>query len=165
MTKEKYVRKAKLTDPAILAKKMRVADVKEIWASHRAKPLEALMYAFTVKKHKTFSIIGTKEEQVIGMFGVVPCPFHYGKGIAWLLSSDELLNHTKQFLKECPKWIDDMQQGYDTLYNYVHIDNKVSIRWLKYFGFVITKELPYGHAQEMFYHFERNTNEIKNTDK
>ena len=58
-----------------------------------------------------------------------------------------------------------MQQGYDTLYNYVHIDNKVSIRWLKYFGFVITKELPYGHAQEMFYHFERNKNEIKNTDK
>ena len=49
MTKEKYVRKAKLTDPAILAKKMRVADVKEIWASHRAKPLDALMYAFTVR--------------------------------------------------------------------------------------------------------------------
>tara|TARA_B100000686_G_scaffold27460_1_gene27020 strand:+ start:1198 stop:1686 length:489 start_codon:yes stop_codon:yes gene_type:complete len=159
MIKEKYVRKANINDPSILAKKMRQADVKEIKASHNAKPLEALMYPFTFKKHKTFSIIGTKKEKVIGMFGVVPCYKNKKNGIAWLLSSNELLNHTKQFLKECPRWIEEMHIEYDTLYNYVHTENTISIRWLKFFGFKITKEMPYGYSQENFFHIERKKNE------
>ena len=102
---EKYVRLAKSDDAHELAPKMREADLNEIKASHNASPLQALLHPFKELNHKTYSIIGTEQEGVIGMFGVVPSDTKQ-YGVAWLLSSPELLNHTLQFLRECPKWIE-----------------------------------------------------------
>ena len=53
-------------------------------------PLQALLHPFKELNHKTYSIIGTEQEGVIGMFGVVPSD-NKDYGIAWLLSSPELL--------------------------------------------------------------------------
>ena len=84
---QKYVRQATPEDAHKLAPKIRKADREEIKASHNSTPLNALLHPFTQLQHKTFSIIGTEEEDVIGMFGVVPCETK-DYGIAWLLSSD-----------------------------------------------------------------------------
>ena len=146
---QKYVRQAIPEDAHKLAPKMRKADREEIKAAHNSTPLNALLFPFTQLKHKTFTIIGTEKEDVIGMFGVVPCETK-DYGIAWLLSSEELLNHTRQFLRECPKWVNEMSKDYKYLYNYVDERNIVAIKWLQFLGFKVIETLPYGYEKKNF---------------
>ena len=101
MVKENYVRKAIIADALELSPKIRKGDREEIMASDGHSPLRALVTPFTYDNAKIYSIIGTEKEGVIGMFGSNPTQLpEYG--VAWLLSSEELFKHTKQFLKECP---------------------------------------------------------------
>ena len=97
MEKENYVRPAVLADALELAPKMRIADREEIKASHGKTPLESLVIPFTYDRSRNYTIIGTASEGVIGMFGVSPTkdPEY---GVAWLLSSEDLFKHTKQFI-------------------------------------------------------------------
>jgi len=135
--KENYVRPAKLEDSLQLAPKIRKGDRQEIMASDGASPLEALVIPFTQKNAKIYSIIGTKSEGVIGMFGSSPTK-EKGYGVVWLLSSETLFKHTKQFIKECPKWVNDMSKGYKYVYNFVDERNwksLKSLKWLQFLGF------------------------------
>ena len=92
-----YVRDAKLADVLVLSKIMRKADREEILASDGVSALEALVTPFTVDGAKNFTIIGTGDQGVIGMFGCVPT-VDKEYGCAWLLQSDDLLKNRKQFL-------------------------------------------------------------------
>ena len=140
MEKENYVRPAILADAIQLAPEMRIADREEIRASNGSSPLKALVVPFTYKKGRSYTIIGTAKEGVIGMFGVAPTkdPEY---GIAWLLSSEDLFKHTKQFMKECPYWISQMGNGYEYLYNWVDRRNWKSLKWLQYLGFEPKNEM------------------------
>ena len=101
MTRENYVRPAILKDALELAPRIRKDDRAEIRASNNSSPLEALVFPFTEPNGKIYSIIGSQSEGVIGMFGVAKCA-EPDYGVAWLLSSEDLFRHTKQFIKECP---------------------------------------------------------------
>ena len=132
--KENYVRKAELNDALELAPKMRMGDRKEIMASNGSTPLESLVIPFTQKGAKIYSIIGTKSEGVIGMFGSTPTN-EKDYGVVWLLSSEHLFKHIKQFIKECPKWVAEMSEGYEYVYNFVDERNWKSLKWLQFLGF------------------------------
>ena len=132
--KENYVRKAELKDALELAPKMRIGDRKEIMASNGSTPLESLVIPFTQKGAKIYSIIGTKSEGVIGMFGSTPTK-EKDYGVVWLLSSEHLFRHIKQFIKECPKWVAEMSEGYEYVYNFVDERNWKSLKWLQFLGF------------------------------
>ena len=149
--KEKYVRPAILKDALELAPNMRKDDRAEIMASDNMSPLQALVVPFTIKGAKIYSIIGTKEEGVIGMFGSTPSS-EPDFGIAWLLSANNLANnHARQFLKECPYWVSQMGEGYKHLYNFVDKRNWVALKWLQLLGFEVKEEFPtYGHKQIPF---------------
>jgi hypothetical protein len=147
--KYRCVRKATVLDPKVLAPKLRESDVSEVWASHKATPLEALTFPFSIKGHMTFSIIGNEDQGVIGMFGVVPTD-NKGWGIAWLLTSDELYEHRKQFLDECPKWVEEMETNYSYLYNHVHTSNKQSMAWMRALGFKTIHAYAYGELGHTF---------------
>jgi len=140
MEKENYVRPAILADAIQLAPKMRIADREEIRASNGSSPLEALVIPFTYEKSRNYTIIGTAKEGVIGMFGVAPTkdPEY---GIAWLLSSEILFKHTKQFIKECPYWVSQMSEGYTYIYNWVDRRNWKSLKWLQFLGFEAKEEI------------------------
>tara|TARA_Y100000813_G_scaffold198498_1_gene187008 strand:+ start:1404 stop:1880 length:477 start_codon:yes stop_codon:yes gene_type:complete len=145
-----YVRDAQLADVLVLSKTMRKADREEIMASNGVSALEALVTPFTVNGAMNFSIIGTGDEGVVGMFGCCPSvdPQY---GCAWLLQSDKLLTHRKQFLKECPYWVSKMGAGYDYLYNFVDKRNWVSLKWLQFLGFEPKEEFEeYGHGKIPF---------------
>ena len=93
MVKENYVRPAILADCLELAPRVRVGDRKEIMASDGHSPLRALVLPFTYDDAKIYSIIGTKDEGVIGMFGSNPTQLpEYG--VAWLLSSEKLFKRS-----------------------------------------------------------------------
>jgi len=146
-----YVRRAISADVLFLADKIRQADLDEIKASDNVGAVEALMTPFEYKGHRTWSVIGTEEEYVIGMFGSVPT-IEPDYGIAWLLSSEELFKYKKEFIKQSPQWVDEMGKGYKYLYNYVDCRNEKSIKWLRYLGFnTIEREEQYGKAKMPFY--------------
>lgn len=146
-----HVRRAISADIVFLAPKMRQADRDEIKASDNVGAVEALMTPFEYKGHRTWSVIGTDEEYVIGMFGSVPT-LDPDYGIAWLLSSEELFNYKKEFIKQSPEWIEEMGKGYKYLYNWVDCRNEKSIKWLRYLGFnTIKREEQYGKGKMPFY--------------
>jgi len=158
MEKENYVRPAILADAIQLAPKMRIADREEIRASNGSSPLEALVIPFTYKKSRSYTIIGTVNEGVIGMFGVAPTkdPEY---GIAWLLSSEDLFKHTKQFIKECPYWVSQMSEGYTYIYNWVDRRNWKSLKWLQFLGFEAKEEIKqYGVGKLPFLLMIKETN-------
>ena len=158
MEKENYVRPAILADAIQLAPKMRIADREEIRASNGSSPLEALVIPFTYKKSRSYTIIGTAKEGVIGMFGVAPTkdPEY---GIAWLLSSEDLFKHTKQFIKECPYWVSQMSEGYTYIYNWVDRRNWKSLKWLQFLGFEAKEEIKqYGVGKSPFLLMIKETN-------
>ena len=146
-----HVRRAISEDIAFLAPKMRQADRDEIKASDNVGAVEALMTPFQYKGHRTWSVVGTEEEYVIGMFGSVPT-LDRDYGVAWLLSSEELFNYKKEFIKQSPEWVDEMGKGYRYLYNWVDCRNEKSIKWLRYLGFkTIRREEQYGKGKMPFY--------------
>ena len=131
---ENYVRPATIKDAIQLAPKVRVADREEIRASNGISPLEALVTPFSIDKSKNYTIVGTFNEGVIGMFGACPTK-DTAYGVAWLISSEDLFKHTKQFMKECPYWISQMGNGYEYLYNWIDRRNWKSMKWLQFLGF------------------------------
>ena len=131
---ENYVRPATIKDAIQLAPKVRVADREEIRASNGISPLEALVTPFSIDKSKNYTIVGTFNEGVIGMFGACPTK-DPAYGVAWLISSEDLFKHTKQFMKECPYWISQMGNGYEYLYNWIDRRNWKSMKWLQFLGF------------------------------
>lgn len=150
MTRENYVRPAILKDALYLAPRIRKDDRAEIKASNNSSPLEALVFPFTEPSGKIFSIIGTKDEGVIGMFGVAKCK-EPEYGVVWMLSSEKLFQHTKQFIKECPVWINEMGKGYKYLYNFVDKRNWKALKWLQYLGFEAKTEIgDYGFGKMPF---------------
>ena len=158
MEKENYVRPAILADALQLAPKMRIADREEIRASNGSSPLEALVIPFTYKEGRSYTIIGTAKEGVIGMFGVAPTkdPEY---GVAWLLSSETLFKHTKQFIKECPYWVSQMSEGYTYIYNWVDRRNWKSLKWLQFLGFEAKEEMKqYGVGKLPFLLMIKETN-------
>jgi len=132
--KENYVRKAILKDALELAPKVRKGDRLEINAAGGSTPLEALVFPFTQDGAKIYTIIGTESEGVVGMFGSAPTK-EEDYGVVWLLSSEDLFKHLKQFIKECPQWVADMSKGYKHVYNFVDDRNWKSLKWLQFLGF------------------------------
>jgi hypothetical protein len=134
MTNTAFVRQAVLKDVLELAPKIRKSDREEIRASNNSTPLKALVEAFTIENNKIYSIVKTEDNSVIGMFGSAPS-VDPDYGVAWMLSSEDLFKHTKQFIKECPHWINEMGVGYKYLYNFVDKRNWKALKWLQYLKF------------------------------
>ena len=160
MIKENYVRKAILADALELSPKIRKGDREEIRASEGISPLRALVMPFTYDNAKIYTIVGSEKEGVIGMFGSNPTQLpEYG--VAWLLSSEDLFKHTKQFIKECPYWVAQMSEGYEYIYNFVDKRNWKSLKWLQFLGFEPKENIEnYGVGKMPFLLMMKETNKI-----
>ena len=52
----------------------------------------------------------------------------------WMLSTDAVRDNMYDFVRYSRKWIQILTKPYKTTFNFVHQDNKLSIRWLKFCG-------------------------------
>lgn len=82
-----------------------------------------------------------------GMLGVAALSVIDDLGSPWLLGTTELRRHARPFLEAGPPMVAAMHERFSRLVNYVHIDNRASIRWLSRLGFDFPGELAYvgGH--------------------
>lgn len=134
----------------LIAGDMRAADVAEIWASHRSTPLESLMRGWEMSD---FSVIVECDGVPCTMLGLVVGCLMTGAGTPWLLSSNHALQYKREFLIQSPPVIAQMLEICPRLSNYVHAENRVSIRWLKWLGFTVDPPLPVGVGKELFHKF------------
>lgn len=134
----------------VIANDMRQDDVDEIWASNHHTPIEALMSGW---EKSTLSTVVLVNDEPCVMLGLVIRDILSGNGVPWLLGTNNALKYKRQFFTQVPAVIDEMLSVCPKLYNYVHVNNTVSIKWLKWIGFIIDEPLPYGLDNEMFHKF------------
>lgn len=133
-----------------IAEDMRQDDKNEIWASANHTPLEALIDGWKVSDR---TAIATVNDKPCVMFGLVVDNILSGTGVLWMLGANESLNYKREFLTQTPAVIEEMLEVCPMLYNYVHIKNKASIRWLKWLGFTLEEPIVYGIEKELFHKF------------
>lgn len=139
--------KATLEHALYIAENMRQQDVIEL-KKLDSTPLGALTDGLVGQECFTLLV----DEQPIMMFGMKEHGFD--SAIIWALGTDEVLKHKKEFLIQSIRWRDTYLKEYSTLFNHVDVENKISIRWLKWLGATFGK--PYFLGQNKFMRFEFN---------
>lgn len=134
-----------------LAAVMRKADIDEVWAACRFKPLEALRMSMLVSRDPS---TGLADGRPVCMFGVG----EFGTIIAprtqpWLLGAEELPKHARTFLRMNRSYIKRVREQYSVLENYVDARNALAIRWLKWLGFDIKEPVIFGPDGLLFHPF------------
>lgn len=116
-------------DGEYVAGHMREMDAFECRAAGFATPLEAIQQGFEMSTNmKTGSYNGVP----LCVWGEVPDTC--GGAVIWQLGTDEVKHHKRAFMVESKKVIESMLTEYEYLTNVVCLENKESVRWLKWLG-------------------------------
>ena len=103
-------------------------------------PAEGLERSVNVSDMAVTCVIDGRPQ---AMLGVAALSLIDDTGSPWLLGTTELRRHARLFVTAAPPLIAAMQERYSRLTNYVHADNRVSIRWLGKLGFDFPGEVAY----------------------
>lgn len=123
MVNKVLIRKATVGDCLYIAKHMRDADQKEIWYSHRQTPIKAMMACYLLD-----CLCALVNDRPTVLFGCT-------NGVPWMLATDDIKKVGVRFILASKDYVLSWLDQYKVLSNYVHADNEVSIRWLKWLGF------------------------------
>jgi hypothetical protein len=134
-------RVALVSDAAVLAPRLRAADLAEIAAGTGRPPFEVLVSG--VEAGCEAAVIDGRVEALYGCAGGVP----------WLLGSDTLSRHPWALLRPGRALVAEWLRMYGWLRNYVHAEHRESLRWLAWLGFTVEEPRPVGVRGEMFHLF------------
>lgn len=134
-----------------IAPRMREADRLEVLAASGRSPASALRYSIG---RSDFAYTVEFDGRPETMFGCGTVDILSNIGAAWLLGSDALEHHYRDFLRGSKLWISRMQQEYAVLRNIVDDRNTVSMRWLEWLGFTLSEPVPMGYEKRPFRTFE-----------
>lgn len=124
---------------------MRVEDKIEA-ACMGHQPKEALEIAF--KQDDVTLTALDKDDVPFAMFGVGQVE---GLAYIWLLGTDGLPDNAYQFVKASKKYVKTLSKPYDCVFNFVHKDNKLAIKWLRFCGAKFIRSLEF--SSQPFYEF------------
>ncbi len=137
-------------DILVVAENMRYIDRKELELAGGGEPFEVVRKGFENSIYcRCIDIDGVPA----ALFGVRR-PFILSKrGLIWLLATEAMAKIKKNFVKNSIDYVNEAFEYADLLENYVWIENKKSIRWLKWSGFNFDPPKPYGLKKALFLHF------------
>lgn len=135
---------------APLARTMREADRREIWAAGRLTPEQALLQSAMVTPQMMACFVDGEPVAALGI-GVVTALSD--KGIPWLLSSTKLVPHARRFLRLSDDYMSDARQHFRRLENYVDARNVQAVKWLDWLGFDLKPAEPFGPDHLPFHRF------------
>lgn len=115
-----------------IAAVMRQADRDEIMAASGRSPLSALSFSFRNSRMCWVALVDGKPEVI---FGAGDVNFLGGLGAPWLLGSEAVWKHRREFMRMSGHWRDQLLERYSILRNVVDCRNTASIRWLGWLGF------------------------------
>lgn len=129
---------------------LREEDKTEVWLSHQATPMEAVMDSWA--ESDLCRCIETDDGVPVGLTGL------NGNRI-WMLGTDELTatrSRRLQLCKEGRGWVEHcLEVAGMAIGNDVYSKNKASIRWLKHLGFSVAQPRPIGPSAALFCEFWR----------
>ena len=130
-----YQEKASVEDCYQLGPDLREIDLLEVeLMGLGVSPTEALLEG--VEKGVAHSIF-SDDHVILSMYGVAPMGLP-GVGVPWMLSSDAFIRDKeakRRVFRESPEAIIKMHRLYPVLTNFISVENKLPIRWLKWLGF------------------------------
>lgn len=59
----------------------------------------------------------------------------------WALGTTEVVKYKYQFLKSSRKWVSRLCEPFQLVHNFVHQENELAIKWLKFCGATILRKL------------------------
>lgn len=147
-----YYELVQTTDEHIaeLAETMSQADRDEIWASNHLTPMGALMLSKSTGAEMT---TGLADGEVGCIQGVVSVSMLSGTGTPWMLGSDVVAKHARVFLRGSRVWLENEQERWQSLSNYVDVRHTRAVRWLKWLGFEFDEAAPHGMDGLPFHRF------------
>lgn len=127
---------------------MRQADRDEVSALSGRTPARALLNSVKRSSVAETVLIDGRAEMI---FGVGDVNILAGVGSPWALGTDEIERNQREFLRKSVACRDRMRARYPVLCNVVDARNRVSVRWLKWLGFVFSEPvLVSGHVCYVF---------------
>ena len=136
----------------VLAPKIREADRREVFASHHITDMEKCLVNSLEMSHEAWAWV--IDGVPVAAFGVTAGCYLTRTGTPWLLASDEIYDHIYDFLKTSKIIVEYWSNNWDVLSNYVDARNIISIKWLKFLGFMIHPARPYGLEYLPFHKFD-----------
>lgn len=133
-----------------VANNMRSEDVKEIWLTDRSSPIGALEIC-NITSDKKFALLLNGEP--IMAFGIDRDGLSDHARV-WLLSTPKISQVRRFFIKHSKAVFLSLTKEYTLVYNYVHEQNSVALRWLKWLGFKIYPAVPFGAESAQFHRVE-----------
>lgn len=134
----------------LIAGDARQADIDELWASCEITPEAALWKGLYLSTH---AWTGFANGDAVCMFGATPSSLVSGRGYAWMVGTNALDRHAREFLINCKPQIQRMKSMYNLLENHIDARNTRAIRWLRWLGFTIHEQRPFGPHGAMFHYF------------
>lgn len=129
---------------------IRHQDEVEVWLSHRMPGPDAVMDSWA--QSDLCRCIETSDGEPVGLTGVV------GDRI-WLLGTPGLTATKRRRLQLCIEgrgWVEHcLEQVGGPIGNDVYLQNRDSIRWLKFLGFTVESPRPLGLSAALFCRFWR----------
>lgn len=149
------LRPATLADAKSLASRLRTADIQEL-ASLGKTPGEALTESVQATARAYVAV--DKDDAPICIFGVLDVG--EGRGVVWLLGTDAIKQHYRQFLRLSWQGLALVMDGFTYLYNVADPRNDLHIRWIKWLGFKLGQMHPLGIHGEPFQFFDMRINHV-----
>lgn len=144
------IRKTTLKDVYILVERIREIDKTEIALATGHKPVEALKHGYE-RSYYIRTILN--QGKVIGIFGATKHCVLTDSACVWLIGAKDFYKVKRDLLIYSKRYIKRMLKPVAKLENDVWVENKASIRWLKWCGFKFEKPRPYGLSKALFSHF------------
>lgn len=125
--------RARLTHVGPIASRMREIDRMECEAIGRT-PRQALRDGLVCSLNPLTVMVNDRPEV---MLGVVPQSLMEGRGIVWLLGTDEVYKYPKEWALLGPRLLAAMAADCPCLENIVSVGNHRSIAFLRHLGFTV----------------------------
>ena len=147
---EFITRKCKTKDIRALRGKLREEDCRELFRVTGYDPYFSLVMSFR-RSDKTW--VGMIDGEIACVWGVNQDSVLGRRARIWLLSTSVMDKAPIRVARFTKRWIKQLLEEYDILYNYVDDEYTKCKKWLSWLGFTLEDPEPYGATQSPFCHF------------
>lgn len=135
-------------DLAHLAQHLRAQDQAELAAGGWSDFQRALEVSVERSRWAQVALVDGEPAAVFGCaeLGTLLAPI----GVPWLLGTELVPRHRRVLQRWARRYIETMLQDYPRLFNAVHAENTVALRWLKHLGFTVHP--PVANPQGALFH-------------
>lgn len=143
-------RQSKYDDIFYLSENLRNEDIDEL-ALLGFTPEKALKQSYFNSEY-CFTVICDKKP--VAMFGARRRNFtnNCKRASIWLLGTKNIEKNKTEFLRKSKKYIEFFKSKFDILENYIDVNNKKYIKWLKWLGFNFGRPFKYKNGQFIYFY-------------